>query len=82
MRLLWEHNYQDEDWGFLLIDACNYFIQEKRTAMLWNLRHELTSSAQFTFYFYRHWATLVVQDLEDGSGHFFHSKEGMTQGDS
>ena len=36
---------------------------------------------QFTFNCYRHWATLVVQDTGDGSGHFLHSKEGATQGD-
>ena len=25
MRLLWAHNSQEEDWGFLLIDARNTF---------------------------------------------------------
>ena len=30
---------------------------------------------------YRHWATLVVRDTGDGSGHFLYSKEGVTQGD-
>ena len=29
---------------------------------------------------YRHWDTLVVWYTGDGSGHFLHSKEGMTQG--
>ena len=29
---------------------------------------------------YRHWSTLVVWDSGDGSGHFLHSKEGVTQG--
>ena len=27
-----------------------------------------------------HWATLVVQDTGERSGHFLHSKEGVTQG--
>ena len=49
--------------------------------MLWAVQHEWPSGAQFTFNCYRHWATLVVQDTGDGSVHFFHSKEGMTQGD-
>ena len=30
---------------------------------------------------YLHWATLVVRDTGDGSGHFLHSKGGVTQGD-
>ena len=37
--------------------------------------------AQFTFNCYCHWATLVVRHTADGSGHFLHSKEGVTQGD-
>ena len=49
--------------------------------MLWAVRHEWPSGAQFTFNCYRHWATLVVWDTGDGSGHFLHSKEGVTQGD-
>ena len=49
--------------------------------MLWAVRHECPSGAQFTFNCYRHWATLVVRDIGDGSGHFLHSKEGVTQGD-
>ena len=46
--------------------------------MLWAVR---PSGAQFTFNCYRHWATLVVRDIGYGSGHFLHSKEGVTQGD-
>ena len=49
--------------------------------MLWAVRHEWPSGAQFTFNCYRHWATLVVWDTRDGSGHFLHRKEGVTQGD-
>ena len=60
MRVLWEEHAQEEDWGFLLIDACNAFNEENRTAMLWAVRHEWPSGAQFTFNYYRHWATLVV----------------------
>ena len=33
------------------------------------------------FHCYRHWATLVVWDTGEGSGHFLHSKEGVTQAD-
>ena len=35
---------------------------------------------QFTFNCYRHWNTLMVRHTADGSGHFLHSKEGVTQG--
>ena len=49
--------------------------------MLWDVRHEWPSGVQFTFTCYRHWDTLVVRDTGDGSGHFLHSKEGVTQGD-
>ena len=81
MRLMWEQHSKEEDWGFLLIDARNSFNEENRTAMLWAVRHEWPGGAQFTFNCYRHWATLVVRDTADGSGHFLHSKEGVTQGD-
>ena len=81
MRVLWEEHQTEEDWGFLLIDARNAFNEENRIAMLWAVRHEWTSGAQFTFNCYRHWATLVVWDTGDGSVHFLHSKEGVTQGD-
>ena len=77
-RLQWAQHSQEEDWGFLLIDARNAFIEENRTAMLWSVWHEWPSGAQFTFNCCRHWATLVVRNTEDGSGHFFHSKEGVT----
>ena len=81
MRVLWEEHLQEEDWGFLLIDVRNMFNEENRTAILWPVRHEWPSGAQFAFNCYRHWATLVVRDTGDGSGHFFQSKEGVTQGD-
>ena len=74
MRVLWEEHKKKEDWGFLLIDARNAFNEENRTAMLWAVWHEWTGSAQFTFNCYRHWATLVVRNTTDGSGHFLHSK--------
>ena len=80
-RLQWAQHSQEEDWGFLLIDARNAFNEENRKAMLWAIRHKWTSGAQFTYNCYHHWATLVVRNTEDGSGHFLHSKEGVTQGD-
>ena len=81
MHVLWEDHSKEEDWGFLLIDARNAFNEENRTSMLWAVLHKWPSRAQFTFNCYRHWATLVVRDIGDGSDHFFQSKEGVTQGD-
>ena len=46
-----------------------------------NIRYEWPGGARFTYNCYRHWATLVVRNTKDGSGHFLHSKEGVTQVD-
>ena len=48
MRLLWAHHYQEEDWGFLLIDERNELNEKKHTAMLRVVRHEWPNDAQFT----------------------------------
>ena len=80
-HLQWTQHSQEEEWGFLLIDARNVFNEENHTAMIWAVQYEWPGGAQFNFNCYRHWATLVVRDTADGSGHFLHSKEGMTQGD-
>ena len=49
--------------------------------MLWAVWQEWPGGAQFTFNCYFHWATLVVRNTTDGSGHLLHSMEGVTQGD-
>ena len=74
MHVLWEEHYQEEDWGFLLIDVRNVFNEENQTAMLWVVWYEWPSAKQFTFNCYRYLSTLVVRDNGDGSGHFLHSK--------
>ena len=79
--VLWEENTLEEYWCFLLIDARNSFNEENRTSILRVVRNKWPSGAQCTFNCYRHWATMVVRDKGDGSGHFLHSKEGVTQGD-
>ena len=81
MCVLREEHKHEEYWRFLLIDARNVFNEENLTAMLWAVRHEWPSGAQFIFNCYRHWATLVVRETEDGTGHFLHSKEGVNQGE-
>ena len=59
----------------------NAFNEDNRTSMLWAVRYEWPGGTQFIFICYRHWYMLVVRDTLDGSGHFLHSKEGVTQGD-
>ena len=81
VHALFEEHRKEEDWGFLLIEACNAFNEENRTAMLWAAQNEWPSGAQFTFNCYHHWATLVVRYIGYGSGHFLHRKEGVTHGD-
>ena len=79
IRLLWEHYYQEEDWVFIFIDAQNSFNEENQTAMIWDVQYEWPSGMQFIFNYYRHWATLGVQNLE-GLCHFLHIREVVTQG--
>ena len=67
--------------GFLLIYAQNTSKEENRKAILSDVQHEWPSGSKFTFNCYRHWSTILVRDLEDGSGHFLNSKEGVIQGD-
>ena len=49
IRVLWEEHAQEEKLGFLLIDTRNGFNEENWTAILWAVRHEWPSGAQFTF---------------------------------
>ena len=79
MRLLWAQDSQKEYGRFLLIDVHNVFNEDNWRAMLWDICHKWTSCTQFTFNYYCHWATRLVQDLE-GSHHFLNRKKGVTQG--
>ena len=81
MRLLCAHHSQEEHWEFLIIDAFNTFNEDNQTEMLWSIQNDWPSGVQFTFNCYCHWSSLVVHITEDESGHFLHSKEGVTQGD-
>ena len=49
--LLWQKHTQEEDWGFLIIDALS---EENHTAMLWVVRFEWPSGARFEFNCYHH----------------------------
>ena len=80
MSLLWYQNLLEKDCVFILVDIQNVFNEENWKSMLWAVRNDWPSVVQFTFNCYRHWATLVVRDLE-GSDNFLYSTEGVTQGD-
>ena len=54
IRVLWKEHFQEEEWGFLLINAQNTFNEENQKTMIWAVQHEWPSGAQFTFNFYRH----------------------------
>ena len=45
MRLLWAHHSQEEDWGFIPIDARNDFSEENPTATLWAVKNQCASGA-------------------------------------
>ena len=78
VRLLWQKHAQEEDWGFLLIDVLNAFNEEKLIDILWVGRFEWPSSTWFSFNYHLHWYMMVIMAGE-GMGHFFFSKEGVTQ---
>ena len=80
LRLIWELHAQEENWGFLLVDAKNAFNEGNRTRMVWTIRHTWPSGARSVFNCYRHWAVLVVR-AGNGVASFLFSKEGVTQGD-
>ena len=76
----WDAHYQDEEIGFLMVDADNAFNRLNRTAMLWTVRHECPTLARYAFNTYRHWSLLVIRGT-DGTATFLYSKEGLAQGD-
>ena len=80
LRCLWQEHEEEEDWGFLLVDARNAFNEGNRTAFLWTVRHRWPSAARFAFNCYRHWGQLVLR-AADGTAVILYSMEGVTQGD-
>lgn len=72
---------QEEEWGFLLIDARNAFNEMNRHPMLWTTRHEWPNGACFIFNCHKHWSILVIRGKE-GPAVFIPSCTGVTQGDA
>lgn len=79
-RLNFEALEDEDEAGFLLVDASNAFNEENRRVILWVMRHEWPSAARFSFNIYRHWGQLIVRNQSKPSLIIF-SKEGVTQGD-
>jgi hypothetical protein len=80
-KLLWQEHSDEEEWGFLLVDASNAFNEGNRLLMLWTVRHEWPSGARYVFNCYRHFAILVIRNGYDDQFLTILSKEGVTQGD-
>ena len=81
VRAMWNGTEENEEWGFLLVDAANAFNAGNRTAILWTVRHLWPSGARFAFNCYRHWSQLMIRSGDGYEGHWMMSKEGVTQGD-
>jgi hypothetical protein len=81
MNDLWDQYNQEEEWGFLQIDATNAFNLQNRTMMLYNFRHLCPTMAMFAFNCYKHHSILYIRGLNGKFGSMLHSREGVTQGD-
>ncbi len=79
-NLIWQQHAHEEEWGFLLVDACNAFNEGNRMLMLWRVRHRWPSGARHVFNCYRHFAMLIIRCGND-LFLIILSKEGVTQGD-
>ena len=80
MSIMLKQHSQEENCGFIPIDACNFFNRGERKAMMWPFWCDWISGAQFTFKCYYNQAILVIKTMV-GMGQFLHNKEGVTQGD-
>jgi hypothetical protein len=77
IKELWKQHEEEEEWGFLLVDASNAFNKLNQTAMLWTIQHEWPYGAPFAFNCYCHWASLVIRG-KGGTSVLLYS---VTQGD-
>jgi hypothetical protein len=68
---------EEEDWGFLLIDASNIFNKLNWTAMLW---HAYGTSGPLENNTYS--IAIIIGAVDGASSTFIHSKEGVTQGNA
>ena len=61
IQQIWDSHNNEEEWGFLLVDAKNAFNKLNRTLMLWTVRHLWPSGARFAFNCYKHHSTLILR---------------------
>ena len=60
MKTAWTQMKEEEEMGFLLIDARNAFNEGNRTKMLWTIRHLWSMGARFTYNCYRNHSQLYL----------------------
>ena len=65
----------DDDWGYLTIDARNAFNEVNRLQMLWSVRKYWPSAARFVFNCYKGNSRLVIREMRKNKPIFLHSKE-------
>jgi hypothetical protein len=70
-----QQQQQQQEWGFLLIDAKNAFNE------MWTVWHKWPLGTRFVFNCYKHWASTLMLQSNNGTGTFLYSKEGVTQRD-
>ena len=57
---------QDTDpYRTTIIDACNFFNEVSRLAMLWTVHHRWPSGAMFAFDCYSHWVQILLHQPSD-----------------
>lgn len=78
---LWRSQSDDEDWGYLTIDAKNAFNELSRVQMLWSVRHLWPSASRYIYNCYKGWAQLVLRGGREKELTLIPSREGVTQGD-
>lgn len=80
VRAMWNRSADNEEWGFLLVDAANVFNAGNRTVILWTVRHRYPSGDRFSFNCYYHWFQLMIRSKYGYAGHWLTCQEGVTQG--
>ena len=69
--------FDSNDYGMLVVDACNAFNNVNWLSFLWNVQVLWPRVSCFVLNTYRGWATLVVRGCKES----LYSREGVVQGD-
>ena len=81
-RALFAEKEDEEEWGFLLVDAANEFNAGNRITCLWTVQHRWPSGARFSLNCHRHQALLLMRTNDGYAGHWLWSREGVTHSNS